>query len=175
MWLEGVIFCSCVVKRTGVLRALANAFVDAADGFRFWGGERTDVVRHVSVSVEISSLDGLGTKQRAFLASLCGLESLRTASVLVLFYPRLITVQFLWFCRFHIAVFLRPLIDFLLRVYVETRAILQCLSRGANRRVLTISSKGILAEWTFIELIDIWEIWKKVAVVCQLLPSLCLP
>ena len=81
-------------------------------------------MRDVSVSVEVNSLDGFGTEQRAILAGLGGLERLRTASILVLFYSRLVTIQFLRFCRFHIAVFLRSLVYFLLSVNIETRTVL---------------------------------------------------
>lgn len=55
-------------------------------------------MRYVSVSVEINGLDGFGTNQRVILASLGGLERLRTASVLVLFYSRLVAIKFLRFC-----------------------------------------------------------------------------
>lgn len=86
----------CVVKRAGVLRALAQALVYAADCFRLGSSERTRVVRDASLrTIEVHCLDRLGTKQRAFLASLRRLERLRISSVLVFLQSRLVAIQFL--------------------------------------------------------------------------------
>lgn len=77
---------SCVIKRTGVLRALAEAFIDAADCLRLGSCERTDVVRHVPLwTIEVQCLDGFGPNQGIILSSLLRLERLSIASILILF------------------------------------------------------------------------------------------